>query len=281
MVSSRIGFINRHSFDAKARVLGRIGNLETRLARSTTEVRKAQEIRYQVFYEELGATANRRTKLIKRDKDRFDKYCDHLLVIEHSNGTENIIGTYRLLPDRQARLCGGFYTQSEFNISPLLQNNNEHRFLELGRSCVLKEHRSKRVMELMWQGLWSYVLDNKIDILFGCASFQGTDLAQHSASLGWLVNRAKLNPDEDCIAQSKYGIDLGRIPFKAQGDVRRVVAGLPPLLKGYLRVGAKIGTHAVVDHQFKTIDVLVALKVADIAPRYLSHYGKDASRFAA
>jgi putative hemolysin len=136
-------------------------------------------------------------------------------------------------------------------------------------------------MELMWQGLWSYVLDNKIDILFGCASFQGTDLAQHSASLGWLANRAKLNPDEDCIAQSKYGIDLGRIPFKAQGDVRRVVAGLPPLLKGYLRVGAKIGTHAVVDHQFKTIDVLVALKVADIAPRYLSHYGKDASRFAA
>ena len=281
MASSSIRFIGRKSFNTDARVLGRIGSLETRLARTKAEVRKAQEIRYKVFYEELGATANRRTKLLKRDKDKFDKNCDHLLVIEHKDGAEKIIGTYRLLQDRHARLYGRFYTQSEFNISPLLLQNQNQRFLELGRSCVLKEHRCKRTMELMWQGLWSYVLDNEIDILFGCASFQGTTLEKHMMSLAWLVQNAQLADHENCIAQSKSGIDLRQLLSKAPHDSRRALAGLPPLLKGYLRVGAKIGSHAVIDHQFKTIDVLVTLKVADIAPRYLSHYGKDASRFAA
>lgn len=281
MAANPIHLISHKSFDAAAPVLGRIGNMETRLARTKREVRQAQKIRYQVFYEELGAIANRRTKLRKRDKDRFDKYCDHLLVIDRTDGKENIIGTYRLLQDRRARLCGGFYTQSEFDISPLMQQNHSQRFLEVGRSCVLKEHRSKRTMELLWQGLWSYVLNNQIDVLFGCASFQGTAVAHHATSLSWLAEYAKLASHENCSALSETAIDLKCFSSEAAHDPRRAMAGLPPLLKGYLRVGAKIGSHAVVDHQFKTIDVLVALKVADIAPRYLTHYSKDASRFAA
>ncbi len=281
MASNPMHLNDRKLFGPVTPVLGRIGNLETRLARTKAEVRQAQKVRYKVFYEELGAIANRRTKLRKRDKDRFDRYCDHLLVIERIANKENIIGTYRLLQDKRARLCGGFYTQSEFNISPMIQENRNQKFLELGRSCILKEHRSKRAIELMWQGLWAYVLDNQFDILFGCASFQGTGIEHHKASFSWLAQHAKLADHENCSALSKTGIDLQSFSSDANDDPRRVLAGLPPLLKGYLRVGAKVGSHAVIDHQFKTIDVLVALKVADIAPRYLTHYGKDASRFAA
>lgn len=281
MVSNLAHLIGQKPFAANAPVLGRIGTLETRLARTKAEVREAQHIRYLVFYEELGANATRRTKLRKRDQDRFDQYCDHLLVIDHSDGQQKIIGTYRLLQDQQARLCGGFYTQCEFDIAPLIVQNQSQRFLELGRSCVLKEHRSKRTMELMWQGLWSYVLDNQIDVLFGCASFQGTDVTDHANTLSWLAEHASLAAHENCSAKAAACIDLRRFSPDRNQKLRRVLADLPPLLKGYLRVGAKVGSHAVIDHQFKTIDVLVALKVAEIAPRYLAHYGKDASRFAA
>ena len=280
MIEYPAHLIGHKRFNPHARLLGRMGHMETRLARTQTEVRRAQEIRYQVFYEELQANASQRARLTKRDEDRFDNFCDHLLVVERVHGTEKIIGTYRLLQDRNARLCGGFYSQSEFNISAFLNKHANKRFLELGRSCILKEHRSKRTLELMWQGLWAYVLDRKIDVLFGCASFQGTDIEAHRASLSWLVEHAKLAAEEDCCSLTSDGIDLEKLSVETNGS-RRALAGLPPLLKGYLRVGAKVGSHAVLDHQFGTTDVLVTLKVADIAPRYLAHYGKDASRFAA
>lgn len=261
-------------------LLGRIGALETRLARSKSEIRKAQEIRYQVFYDEMGATANRRTKLRKRDKDKFDKYCDHLLVIDRTNDNEKIVGTYRLLPDYQARQLGGYYTQSEFEIPSLLKADSNQRMLEVGRSCILKSHRTKRTMELMWQGLWSYVLKNKIDVLFGCASFQGVDIRRHAEALSWLANNVNLDESEELRALTTDSIDLRTLRSNFD-DPRKAMAGMPPLLKGYLRLGAKIGPQAVIDHQFGTVDVLVVLKVKDIAPRYLTHYGNDASRFAA
>lgn len=270
----------RHRLDPKAPVLGRMGSLKTRLARSKAEIRAAQEIRYQVFYKELDAQPSASTRLMRRDKDRYDKHCDHLLVIDNSLGKERIVGTYRLLPGHQARIAGGFYTQNEFDISKLLQGNADKRLLELGRSCILPQYRSKRTIELLWQGLWAYILSNGIDVMFGCASFQGTDPRSFSSSLAWLGHNAALSDLENCEAKGVDALALTAHDTPAS-NTRAAFANIPPLLKGYLRVGAKVGSHAVVDHQFNTTDVLVVLKVSDINPRYIAHYGEDASRFAA
>ncbi len=256
--------------------------METRLARTRAEIRTAQEIRYAIFYEEMGAKATMRTRLRRRDSDGFDRYCDHLLVIDKSDGFDRIVGTYRLLSDRQARLAGGYYTETEFDVLPLLRAMPQARFLELGRSCILPQYRSKRSMELMWQGLWAYVLENKIDVMFGCASFPGTNPQRWAPSLAWLNENATISRHDLCSQRSSQSVRLADLTIgDASHDPRRALANLPPLLKGYLRAGAKIGPEAVIDHQFGTIDVLVVLKVADINPRYLAHYGTDASRFAA
>lgn len=267
-------------FDPSAPVIGRLGPLVTRLARSKEELRAAQALRYRVFYEELSAIPSATARFLKRDKDRFDRHCDHLLVIDTSLPAPGIVGTYRLLLDRHARDAGGFYSQSEFDLSPLTSANSGRNMLELGRSCILPKYRSKRTMELLWHGIWAYCLRNNVDIMFGCASFAGTSLQDHAAALGWLSRTARLDRIEDCPVNTPAGVDLAALE-DAPCDERRIVAALPPLLKGYLRVGARIGSHAFVDRQFNTIDVLVVLKVSDIHPRYVSHYGADASRFAA
>ena len=165
------------SFDPATPILGRIGELEVRLARSSAEVKAAQQLRYRVFYEEMSAQPSKFQKMTRRDSDGFDRYCDHLLVIDHKRGgstTNRIVGTYRLMRAEMAELAGGFYTAQEFDIAPMIARHSGKRFLELGRSCVLKDYRGKRTVELLWQGIWSYVLAHDIDVLFGCASLAGT-----------------------------------------------------------------------------------------------------------
>ena len=266
--------------DADAPVLGRLGNLETRLARNIDEIRAAQALRYEVFYNEMGAIPNAEAKLTRRDKDRFDRYCDHLLVLDVSVKPSRIVGTYRLMLPSQAKQAGGYYTQKEFDLEPLLFANPAARFLELGRSCVLSDYRNKRTMELLWHGTWSYAVKNKTDIMFGCASFEGVDPNRVSESLAWLSQNVAMDEHENGEGTAKSGINLQELRADMV-NLREAMSGMPALLKGYLRLGAKIGSHAVVDHQFGTIDVLVVLKVADINPRYLAHFGADASRFSA
>lgn len=271
-----------------APVLGQLGNLETRLARSRSEIREAQAVRYQVFYEEMNARPDKRSQARRRDKDRYDAFCDHLLVIDHSGREPRIVGTYRLLTGQQARRAGGFYSSNEFDLSQLMNHHGKGRMLELGRSCILPAYRSMRTMELLWQGVWSYVLENRIDVLFGCASFEGTDVKTHSAPLEYLANHALLPTQEHCSPASGSAgpaadaghFDITGLDTSSKSD-GRAIASLPPLLKGYIRLGAKVSPYAVIDHNFQTTDVLVVLKIADIAPRYLAHYGIDASRFAA
>jgi len=269
----------KRSLNPAAPLLGKLGHLETRLARTKADICAAQSIRYRVFYEELGAIAPPSMKVLRRDKDAFDKHCDHLLVIDRSVGKGKIVGTYRLLLEDHACSVGGFYSEGEFDLVPLIAANPGHRLMELGRSCILPDYRSKRVMELLWQGTWAYAVKNSVDILFGCASFPGTDPQAHGAALSWLAQNATLG-EGDCPAATPDSLTLSNLNADI-GNERRAVAALPPLLKGYLRLGAKIGSQAVIDRQFDTIDVFVVLKVADINPRYLAHYGADASRFTA
>ena len=279
-VSSLSSQTPKRAFNPNAPLLGRLGNLVTRLACNEAEIRAAQAIRYQVFYEELKAVASPSLQLLKRDEDKFDDYCDHLLVIDRSEHAEKIVGTYRLLQDNQALFAGGYYSESEFDLTSLKASSKGNKLMELGRSCILQEYRSKRVMELLWQGAWAYSNNERIDIMFGCASFPGTCPSEHSKALSWLAHNACLDEGDCSPSKTHQVLHLKDMP-EYHTDQRRIIAALPPLLKGYLRLGAKFGSHAVIDPQFDTIDVLVVLRVSDINPRYLAHYGSDASRFAA
>lgn len=269
--------------DQRRTIGGRIGNLEVRLARTPRELRKAQSLRYKVFYGEMDAVANAKTRFFRRDEDRFDRICDHLLVFDHDSLTHRkkprIVGTYRLLRQDVAEQNGGFYTADEYDIAPLLARHSHLKFLELGRSCVLPAYRSSRTVELLWHGIWSYVRAHGIDVLFGCASFPGTSPRDNAAALSFLHHHAAASPEWSVKALPGRYTDMNCMP-KAEVSARSALRDLPPLVKGYLRIGAKIGDGAVVDHQFGTTDVLILMPVSEIDERYIKHFGAEATRYA-
>ncbi|GHC66564.1 hypothetical protein GCM10010136_09760 [Limoniibacter endophyticus] len=253
--------------------MGRIGSLEVRLARTEEEIVAAQRVRFRVFYEELGANAHIAQNLDRRDSDRFDDVCDHLLVVDSALGKsveESIVGTYRLLRQEQAAICG-FYSNDEFELSNLVTRHPALNFLELGRSCVLPEYRSKRTIEALWQGIWTYVRMHRIDVMTGCASLRGTVPAAHAEPLSYLSQNHGVDGDWKvrAVASRYHPMDL--MPAEAVRP-KQAVMSLPPLIKGYLRLGAKIGEGCVIDHDFGTVDVLIVLPVADICDRYVQHY---------
>jgi L-ornithine Nalpha-acyltransferase len=265
--------------------LGRIGQLEVRLAVTRREIRRAQRLRYKVFYEEMSAVPATALRLTRRDKDAFDYVCDHLLVVDHDRMVgpigrrrPKVVGTYRLLRQDVADAHFGFYTSSEFAIDALIDRHPGARFLELGRSCVLPPYRTKKTLDLLWHGIWTYVLHHRIDVMFGCASLEGTDPDRLGLELSFLHHHARTEGEWHARALRHRHVSMDRLSAEAV-DPRKAIAALPPLIKGYLRIGAKIGEGAVVDRQFGTTDVLIVLPVVHIEPRYISHYGEDASRY--
>jgi putative hemolysin len=263
------------------RVLGRIGTLEVRIATKKRHIKKAQRLRYEVFFDEGGATPDLSAKLARRDMDAFDAVCDHLLVVDTAKKFgRKIVGTYRLLRRDVADAHFGFYSESEFDLAPLLARHPTARLLELGRSCVLKPYRDKRTVELLWHGIWSYVRQHRIDAMFGCASFDGTDPDRLALPLSFLHRHATAHDAWRIRALEERYIAMERMAGEPI-DARRAIAVLPPLIKGYLRLGARFGEGAVIDRQFNTTDVLVVLPVSDIEPRYIAHFGADAERHAA
>jgi len=263
--------------------LGRIGNLQARLARNSSEVAAAQEVRFRVFYDELGAKRQYVHALEQRDADRFDAICDHLLVLDTTiPGPEHrqIVGTYRLLRQESAMAAGGFYSDEEFELESLMARHPDRRFLELGRSCVLPEYRSKRTVELLWQGIWAYCHIHGIEVMTGCASFHGTVPAAHAEALSLLAHNFRPDPEWDVRAIAPRYRSMDLMPNEAV-DVRRALSAMPPLIKGYLRIGARFGDGCVVDSDFGTTDVFVVLSTDWIANRYINYYGADAQRFAA
>jgi putative hemolysin len=280
-------FMGRRRFNVGAlgrrfqppKVYGRIGSLEVRLARKRGEIRRAQRLRYKVFYEEMSAVPDALAMLSRRDEDAYDAVFDHLLVLDHgepSNGRRwrrpKVVGTYRMLRQEVADLYDGFYTQGEYDIAPLLQAKPDYSFMELGRSCVLKPYRNKRTLELLWQGVWSYVREHGADVMIGCASFEGTDPAAHALALSFLHHNA-LAPEEWRVrAHDHLRVDMNMMPREAV-NTRAALRALPPLIKGYLRVGAYVGDGAVIDHQFGTTDVFIIVPVEAIRSRYFDHFG--------
>jgi L-ornithine Nalpha-acyltransferase len=258
--------------------LGRIGQLSVRLAMNETEVEASQRLRHRVFFETSG---HDECGTALRDTDRFDDYCEHLLVIDESCGgpdTGRIVGTYRLLREERAQAAKGYYSETAYDVGALISRHKDRRFLELGRSCVLPEYRSKRTVELLWQGIWAFCQIHAIDVMFGCASFPGTVPAAHALALSFLHHHARGKDDWRVAAIGAARASMDLIPAEAV-DLRPALAAMPPLVKGYLRLGARFGDGAVVDHEFGSTDVLVVVRSEDITARYLNHFGPDAGRF--
>jgi putative hemolysin len=259
---------------------GRMGSLEVRLANRKKEIKKAQRLRYKVFYKEMSAIPDIQTKMKRRDIDVYDKICDHLLVLDHEYKTKKypfsskskIVATYRILTEEMAQLAGGFYTQDEFDIEPLLKRHRStHKFLELGRSCVLKPYRSKRSVELLWRGLWAYIQAHKANAIIGCASFEGVDPKEHALALSFLHHHAAAPDEWKVKAHANRYVNMNMIP-KEEIDMKAALKALPPLIKGYLRLGAYIGEGAVIDNQFGTTDVMIIMPTENISERYINHF---------
>jgi putative hemolysin len=265
--------------------LGRLGALEVRLAQEKRDVKRAQKLRYRVFYKDGTAIADAATMFARRDRDAFDRICDHLLVIDHAakpsmSGKQPVVGTYRLLRQDVAVNHGGFYTENEFDIAGLLERHANLRFLELGRSCVLPSYRNKRTVELLWHGIWSYVRQHRLDVMIGCASFEGTDPDRLALPLSFLHHYAQAPEPWRASAQPSRRVEMNQMA-KGAINPKAALHKLPPLIKGYLRLGATIGDGAVIDHQFGTTDVLIVMPVAAINARYIGHFGVDATLHAA
>jgi putative hemolysin len=270
--------------DARA-PLGRLGTLEVHLARDADDVRRAQHLRYQVFHGEMAAEASAATHWRQRDADAFDAICDHLLVVDCGGGAHaahgaRVVGTYRLLRQEIAERHGGFYSAAEFDVAPLIARHPHLRFLELGRSCVAAPYRNRRTVELLWHGIWHYVRMHRVDAMFGCASFPGTCLETLAPALAYLHHFAAAQAPWQVRAQPGRHAAMGRLAADAI-DAPAVWRGLPALIKGYLRLGARVGGGAVIDRRFRTTDVLMTLPVAAIDRRYIAYFGATGERHAA
>lgn len=260
-------------------VLGRLGSLEVRMATRQSEISAAQALRYRVFFDEMGAVGNLATTRSRRDEDRIDSVCDHLVVVDTAD-RERIVGTYRLLTHDRAQSVGGFYSDGEFELSALVSRHSDKQFLELGRSCVLRQYRTKRTIELLWQGIWAYCNRHSIDVMAGCASFPGTVPAQHAEALSFLAHFHRADEIWNVRALPTLYNSMDLMPAEAI-DLKAAIAATPTLIKGYLRIGAKVGDGCVVDRGFNTTDILMVLPRTSISQRYVDYYRSDATRFAA
>jgi L-ornithine Nalpha-acyltransferase len=255
--------------------LGTIGSLELRLAITKKEIRRTQRLRYRVFFEEGGATPDPTARLIRRDVCAFDRVCDHLFVLDRAaTGKGEVVGAYRLLRQEVAEAHFGFYSAGEFEIAPMLARHPEKRFLELGRSCVAPGYRHRPTLELLWRGIWAYARHHRIDAMFGCASLEGPDPRTHASALSFLSVLAGAPERWNAGAAPGRGFPMTAMAGK-EFDARKAMRALPPLVKGYWRLGAKFGAEAVVDPKFRTTDIFVIMPVCEIEERYLAHFSPE------
>jgi len=247
------------------------GPLQVRLAETAEDIDAAQALRYRIFYEALGARPLPHMLRRRRDVDRFDDDCDHLLVLDHARGSghDPVVGTYRLLRRKAAARLGGFYSAAEYDITPLIAHPSE--ILELGRSCVDTAYRQRPAMQLLWSGIAAYVFHHGIALMFGCASLPGTDPGALALPLSYLYYYHLAPPALRPRALKERYVDMRRIAMSAI-DPGRALNALPPLIKGYLRLGGFTGDGAVIDEQFNTTDVCILVKTDLITEKYSRHY---------
>ena len=250
----------------------RAGNLEVFVAARAEDIEASQELRYRVFFEEMGAPVTETVRQSKRDIDRFDAVCDHLLVVEHKAGQEyKVVGTYRLLRREAMKKIGHFYTEGEYDIRAV--RNYPGEILEVGRSCVDPAFRNRAVMQLLWRGIGAYVAKFNVGLMFGCASFHGTDPAEHKMALSYLYHYHLAPPELRPIALKERYVEMN-LMSKNEIDAKSAFVTLPALIKGYIRLSGYIGDGAVIDREYNTTDVSIVVKTDLVTDKYAQRYGK-------
>ncbi|MDW3221604.1 MAG: GNAT family N-acyltransferase [Paracoccaceae bacterium] len=237
------------------------------LAKTDADRRAAQRLRYQVFVQELGGSGDMVDHAAGLEVDHFDVFCDHLLLTDIS--LDEVVGVYRVMRSDQAAAAGQFYSASEYDLSVLL--NSERNLLELGRSCLHPDYRGGMAMLYLWRGLAAYIQDHNIDVLFGVASFHGTDVSQLTAALSLLHHR-HLAPSDLRVRARAEAFQPMDLIAPGDLDVRAAMLSVPALIKSYLRLGGFVGEGAFVDHAFNTTDVCLILDTARMNERQAKIY---------
>ena len=250
-----------------------VDNYVIKIAEKKSEIKKAQALRYSVFYKEKKAIPTISKKILRLDYDKVDKFADHLIVIDKKRkGIKNkIVGTYRLIRGDIAYRYGGFYTSSEFDLFKILNSYKHNQILELGRSCVNQDYRNGTIMNLLWKAIAEYVKLYDIKILLGCASFHGTNVMKYTKELSYLRKNFSL-PDELSVKSLDPKIYPAYTEINSNIKDLRTFVKLPPLIKGYLRIGGKVSHDCFVDYKFNTIDLCVIVKTDNIDEKYKKKY---------
>ncbi|MGB0747813.1 MAG: GNAT family N-acetyltransferase [Magnetospiraceae bacterium] len=245
--------------------------LELRLARREEEILASQRLRYEIFFGEYGAKASPDIAAAKLDMDSFDTYCDHLLVIDKSRADETVpvVGSYRMLRRSVADEHDGFYSATEFDLANL--KNYPGEIVEMGRSCVHADYRNAAVMQLLWRGIAEYLQHYNIGLMFGCASFPGIDPANVAQALSYLNHHLAAPESWRPQALPDRFVPMDRVA-PDQIETKTALREMPPLVKGYLRLGAKVGHGAVIDPDFNTVDVCILVESETVDHRYQRHY---------
>ncbi|MGR3615624.1 MAG: GNAT family N-acetyltransferase [Paracoccaceae bacterium] len=243
-----------------------------KIASSSDELRAAQALRYDVFVRELGGGGTMVDDEAGLEMDRFDPFFDHMLVSDDVSG--DVVGVYRLLRDDQAKRAGQFYSEDEYDLSVL--QNSDRKLLELGRSCLHRDYRGGMAMYHMWNGLAAYVEQHGIEVLFGVASFHGTDLQALANPLSMLHHNHLAPEDLRVRAQPQHFQSMDLVP-KPDLDRRQAMLDTPALIKAYLRLGGFVGEGAFVDHAFNTTDICLILDTARMNDRQRRIYSGGAS----
>tara|TARA_B100001121_G_scaffold212443_1_gene186076 strand:- start:113 stop:988 length:876 start_codon:yes stop_codon:yes gene_type:complete len=243
-------------------------NFTVKIAEYNFEIKKAQSLRYKIFFKEKKIKRNNLKFLLQRDYDFYDKISDHLIIIDNNRKVkDNVIGTYRLLRGNSAKLYRGFYTEKEFDISNLKKNFSSKDILELGRSCIHSEYRSGIVLKLLWKGISKYIKICKIKILMGCASFNGTNPNRFKDEFSLLYKSYRL--------PKNYKVkSLQNNELSPEKNIKQsiILNRLPPLIKGYLRAGGMVSENFYIDKEFETIDYCVIMLIEKIVSRYKSKF---------
>lgn len=250
-------------------------NLEVRLAETADDLDAVQALRYKIFYEDMGATPTERNKALKRDIDDYDEVCDHLIVVDLEKSTPNrpyVVGTYRLLLGHVAAATTGFYTEDKFNLDNFMYAPEE--ILELGRSCIDADYRRRGAMQILWRGLSQYIDLNNVKLMFGCGSIHGTDVEAAKKELSYLHHFHCAPKYVRPVAHSENFVSMNLMK-KDEIDIKQVERELPPLLRGYLRVGGYVGEGAVIDHSFNTIVVSIVVETDSMVEKYRNLYNRD------
>lgn len=233
-----------------------------KIAQTEEELRAAQRLRYDVFVRELGGGGAMVDHEQGLEQDRFDPFFDHMLVLDDT--TKQVVGVYRLLRDEQAQALGQFYSEDEYDLSVLKQSGR--KLLELGRSCLHPDYRGGMAMYHLWNGLAQYVSKHEIEVLFGVASFHGTDPQALAQPLSMLYHNHLAPEDLRVRTQPQHFVDMNLMAPKDL-DRRKAMLEVPALIKAYLRLGGFVGDGAFIDHAFNTTDVCLILDTARMNER--------------